>query len=320
MNYGALIFLGVFVTLVSSWCGLVLAPHFQLGRQEPVEIKETGLLYPPARPGLAAQGREVYVANGCAYCHSQQVRQTGTELGVQLKGWGSGTNEVIDAIVKAQSKPDPSAALVVMTNNAVGVVRAVRPDLDGAAALALLEQAPKPLLEKVSLSEASVALRKFDKSGLEVVLAPIKPLGPDIERGWGRRRSVAQDYLRDRPLQLGSQRIGPDLTNFGARQTNALAVLKHLVEPQSVVPGSVMPPYRFLFDKRKLLSGQTPAEGAVLESEGGVDFEYVPRAEAHALTAYLLSLRAEEILPETPMSKPPVAEVAAAPSPDATAK
>ncbi len=320
MNYGALIFLGVFLTLVSSWCGLVLAPHFQLGRQEPVEIKETGLLYPPARPGLAAQGREVYVANGCVYCHSQQVRQSGTELGVQLKGWGSGTNEVIDAILKTQAKPDPSAALVVMTNNAVAVLRKVKPDLAESAALVLIEQVPKPLLEKVSLFEASVAMRKFEKSGLEVVLAPIKPFGPDIDRGWGKRRSVAQDYLRDRPLQLGSQRIGPDLTNFGARQTNALAVLKHLVEPQSIVPGSVMPPYRFLFDKRKLLPGQTPADRSILESEGSVDFEYVPKAEAHALAAYLLSLRAEEILPETPMSKPPVAEIATAPSPDATAK
>src|SRR4051812_7994171 len=40
-------------------------------------------------------------------------------------------------------------------------------------------------------------------------------LGSDLDRGWGRRRSVARDYIFDEPVMLGSQRIGPDLANFG---------------------------------------------------------------------------------------------------------
>ena len=32
MNYGPLLFLGVFFTMVTSWFGVVLVPHLQLGR------------------------------------------------------------------------------------------------------------------------------------------------------------------------------------------------------------------------------------------------------------------------------------------------
>src|SRR4026209_1868625 len=38
--------------------------------------------------------------------------------------------------------------------------------------------------------------------------------GTDVARGWGIRRTVAQDYLHDRPALIGSLRIGPDLANI----------------------------------------------------------------------------------------------------------
>jgi cytochrome c oxidase cbb3-type subunit 2 len=83
-----------------------------------------------------------------------------------------------------------------------------------------------------------------------------KGFGSDFERGWGERRTVAQDYLYDQPVLLGSLRLGPDLANIGARQTNAIWHLTHLYRPKSTSPGSMMPPYAFLFEKRKLPSAQ----------------------------------------------------------------
>ena len=83
MNFGPLIFLGLFVTMAISWCGLILTPQRQLGRQSPALIEETGQLYPSDRPGAAHQGQEVYRANGCYYCHTRQV--TGNDVG----RWGS---------------------------------------------------------------------------------------------------------------------------------------------------------------------------------------------------------------------------------------
>ena len=83
MNHGTLIFLGLLLTFLGSWSGMVLAPQVQIGRQQPdVQLQplnrppaegDVGEIYPQARAGLAAQGREIYQREGCYYCHSQQV-------------------------------------------------------------------------------------------------------------------------------------------------------------------------------------------------------------------------------------------------------
>jgi cytochrome c oxidase cbb3-type subunit 2 len=201
MNSGPLLFLGVLFTLASSFWGLLLVPQLQLGRQEQVSIKPSGEMYPPTRGGQAAQGAAVYRAQGCAECHTQQVRPKGE--------------------------------------------------------------------------------------------------GVDYERGWGRRRSVAQDYIGDYPILLGQQRVGPDLANIGLRSTDVTTHLKHLYNPQLTAPGSMMPPYAFLFEKHKLAPGQQPSPNA-LPADTSPGDEIMPRPEAQALVAYLLSLRADVPLFEAP--------------------
>lgn len=74
MNKLPLIFLGVFLTFASSWVGLVAYPYFALGRMQPLPDEDTGGYFPPSTPGLADAGQKVFAANGCVYCHSQQVR------------------------------------------------------------------------------------------------------------------------------------------------------------------------------------------------------------------------------------------------------
>jgi len=87
MNFGPLIFLGIFFTMSLSWLGLVLGPNLQLGSQQPETNEKTGQLYPQARAGMAVQGAQVYRANGCFYCHSQQVapQNSGYDF---ARGWG----------------------------------------------------------------------------------------------------------------------------------------------------------------------------------------------------------------------------------------
>jgi cytochrome c oxidase cbb3-type subunit 2 len=201
MNYGPLLFLGVFLTVATSWCGLVLIPQLQFGRDQAVKLEETGSFYPPVRPGLAEQGRGVYQANGCIYCHSQQVRPEG--------------------------------------------------------------------------------------------------FGADLARNWGPRRTVPRDYLHDKPVMLGTMRTGPDLTNIGLRQTSGSWHLLHLYNPQITSRGSIMPPFRFLFEKRKIGAKPSP-DALALPKEYAPEpgFEIVPQREARNLVQYLLSLKANAPLPE----------------------
>lgn len=53
------------------------------------------------------------------------------------------------------------------------------------------------------------------------------------------------EYVYDRPFQLGSRRIGPDLQRVGGKYPDAWHY-EHLRDPRSVSTGSVMPPFPWL--------------------------------------------------------------------------
>ena len=73
----------------------------------------------------------------------------------------------------------------------------------------------------------------------------VRFLPPDVRR-WGPP-TQAWETRNDFPQLWGTRRIGPDL----ARETGVRSgdwQLTHLYSPQSVVPGSAMPPFPWLFD------------------------------------------------------------------------
>src|ERR1700741_2098506 len=103
MNYGPLIFLAAFFALAGSWFGFVLTPQMQVGRLQQTNTVPDNVIYPVARPGLAKEGLDVYRANGCAACHSQQVRRTGTEAEVLLTEIGTNRAAVVKAITAGKT-------------------------------------------------------------------------------------------------------------------------------------------------------------------------------------------------------------------------
>jgi cytochrome c oxidase cbb3-type subunit II len=71
----------------------------------------------------------------------------------------------------------------------------------------------------------------------------IRPLRDEVER-YGHY-SLAAESMYDHPFQWGSKRTGPDLARVGGKYSDEWH-RAHLVDPRSVVPESVMPPYAFL--------------------------------------------------------------------------
>lgn len=71
----------------------------------------------------------------------------------------------------------------------------------------------------------------------------IRPMRDEVER-YGHY-SLAAESMYDHPFQWGSKRTGPDLARVGGRYSNEWHV-DHFMDPQSVVPESVMPKYAFL--------------------------------------------------------------------------
>lgn len=91
MNWTFLIAIGVLMTVVASVLGLVILPEIQLVALQPVEVQAADgstELYPQEYTDPAVEaGREVYRAEGCIYCHSQQVRPEGFGSDLE-RGWG----------------------------------------------------------------------------------------------------------------------------------------------------------------------------------------------------------------------------------------
>ncbi len=111
---------------------------------------------------------------------------------------------------------------------------------------------------------------------------------PDESRGWGRP-STPGDYAYDYPHQLGTMRTGPDLFNIGARQPSVDWHLTHLYDPRAVVPGSLMPAHRFLFEE-KTVANERDTVVKLPDGKGPPGKVIVAKPDALALVAYLRAL------------------------------
>jgi cytochrome c oxidase cbb3-type subunit 2 len=167
-----------------------------------------------------------------------------------------------------------------------------------------LEGLPKALLRSSTREAATAAVKTLNATSAKAQLW-ILPIGPDLARGWGLRRTVAEDFLFDPTVMPGSQRVGPDLADVGARQPDANWHLRHLYAPGLEVKGSTMPPYRFLFEKRRIERRPSPEALALPGELGpGAGYELVPKPAAKALVAYLTNLRADAPLFNAPRTLP----------------
>lgn len=87
MNRLPWLFVGILGFFATSWLGLVAYPYLQLGHLRPERSPTTGEPVPPPLTGSAREGARVFAANGCVYCHSQQVRPAWLSTDIE-KGWG----------------------------------------------------------------------------------------------------------------------------------------------------------------------------------------------------------------------------------------
>ncbi|MBU2652723.1 MAG: cbb3-type cytochrome c oxidase subunit II, partial [Bacteroidetes bacterium] len=66
--------------------------------------------------------------------------------------------------------------------------------------------------------------------------------------------SKAGEYVYDHPFLWGSKRTGPDLHRIGGKYPDAWHY-NHMIDPITMSPGSIMPPYPWLAEKRVDFSG-----------------------------------------------------------------
>jgi len=72
----------------------------------------------------------------------------------------------------------------------------------------------------------------------------IRPFKSETDR-YGHY-SLSGEYAYDRPFLWGSKRTGPDLMRVGNYRTTDWHE-NHMKDPEAIVPGSIMPAYRWMF-------------------------------------------------------------------------
>jgi cytochrome c oxidase cbb3-type subunit 2 len=105
----------------------------------------------------------------------------------------------------------------------------------------------------------------------------IRPMRDEVER-YGHY-SLAAESMYDHPFQWGSKRTGPDLARVGGRYSDSWHV-DHMIDPQSVVPESVMPKYAFLMNK--VIDGKYIADKMSTNAIVGVPYTEEMIAQAKA--------------------------------------
>src|SRR5947208_9909707 len=342
------LFLGIFGTFAFSWIGLTVIPTWQIGHLNPESDEEGTDVYPRPQSGMFERGGHVYAANGCVYCHSQQVRADYIADDIERK-WGNRRSAPRDYIFERpvflgkmrmgqdlanigarapapEESPSPAGAA-----SPAGQGAPVSSPPPPAAASPSPAAGSPPPKAPTSPAPAAAASPSPATSPAATSSAP-SPAPP------GQRTGVASPS----PVQManatpgGSSPVAPTAQTPGAPwpiQTAGLPPMYsaawhhvHLYAPRSINLDSNMPAYRFLYEKRRI-AGERSAEALQLSGSDAPPegWEVVPTYDAKCVVAYLMGLNQSHPLKEVrsvggapaPAASPSPAVQAASPAPAA---
>jgi cbb3-type cytochrome oxidase cytochrome c subunit len=286
------LFLGIFGTFAFSWIGLTVIPTWQIGHLSPETDEEGTDIYPRPQSGMFTRGEHVYAANGCIYCHSQQVRADYIADDIERK-WGNRRSAPLDYIFE---RPVFLGKMRMGQDLANIGARAPAPEESPAPAGA-------PQGAAVSSPPSSPASSPATAPAVSPGTSPATAASPNASPPAGQPTGVASPS----PGQManttpgGSSPAAPSAQTPGAPwpiQTVGLPPKYsaawhhvHLYAPRSINPDSNMPSYRFLYEKRRI-AGERSVEALQLSPSDAPPegWEVVPTYDAKCVVAYLMGL------------------------------
>jgi cytochrome c oxidase cbb3-type subunit I/II len=138
----------------------------------------------------------------------------------------------------------------------------------------------------------------------------IRPFRSETER-YGEY-SKSGEYIYDRPFLWGSKRTGPDLMREGGKYSN-MWHYNHMMDPTTMSPGSIMPPYPSMLETEVDLS-ELPAKIKALRTLGTPypeGFEDIAIAEAQKQAKAVAAKLAEEGVKDTGIENKEIAAIIA---------
>ena len=316
------LFLGIFGTFAFSWVGLTVIPNWQIGHLNPQSDEEGTDIYPMPQSGMVTRGARVYAANGCNYCHSQQVRAEYSGADIQRK-WGDRRSAPRDYIFerpallgkmrmgqdlanigarapKEEESPSPAG----------GASPAPQPAAASPGAVASAKAASPP--PATSPSPATAPATSPGAIASKPATSP-SPAGPPPSKSPAAAAAAA-----------GTPAASPSPSAPWPAQTAGLPPMYsaawhhvHLYSPRSINLDSNMPSYRFLYQTRRISDARSSDTLQLTGSDAPPEgWEIVPTYDAKCLVAYMMALNQSHPLKEARSAgASAAASPAASPSP-----
>jgi len=325
------LFLGIFGTLAFSWMGLTVIPNWQIGHLNPQSDEEGTDTYPMPQSGMVERGAHVYAANGCIYCHSQQVRADYSADDIERK-WGDRRSAPRDYIFERpvflgkmrmgqdlanigarapveQESPQPAGAATPAASPAAGAAPSgaspgpgsPSPASSAAASPAAAPTSPAPNASPISKPSTSSSPAGSPAASPSVPRSNEPPASPSAPVAAGASPTPAPPW--------------PEVSTGEPPMYSAAWHHVHLYSPRSINVDSDMPAYRFLYQTRRISDAPSAdalhLTGSDAPREG---WEIVPTFDAKCLVAYLMSLNQSHPLKEVRSAAPAPASPATSPA------
>jgi cbb3-type cytochrome oxidase cytochrome c subunit len=325
------LFLGIFGTFAFSWVGLTVIPNWQIGQLNPQSDEEGTDIYPMPQSGMVTRGARVYAANGCNYCHSQQVRAEYSGADIERK-WGDRRSAPRDYIFerpvflgkmrmgqdlanigarapKEEESPSPTSGASPAPQGAAaspGAVVSAKAGSPPSSAAASPSPASSPAAAAAT-SPGAIASKPPTSPG-PASSPPSKSPATAAAGGTSPAASAS-------PPAAGPP--WPEQTAGLPPMYSAAWHHVHLYSPRSINLDSNMPSYRFLYRARRISAGRSSDALQLTGSDAPPQgWEIVPTFDARCLVSYLMALNQSHPLKDVRSAgAPATASPAASPSP-----
>src|SRR5438270_2971407 len=322
------LFLGIFGTFAFSWIGLTVIPTWQIGHLNPESDEEGTDIYPRPQSGMFDRGEHVYAANGCVYCHTQQVRADYIADDIERK-WGNRRSTPRDYIFdrpvflgKMRMGQDLAniGARAPTPEESPSPAGGASPAPQGAAvssgaAVSAKVASPPP---STAASPGSVASKPPASAASSSSPPPKAPAAAAPGAG------IASPSPGTPAAAAASPGAPPSPGPPWPEQTAGLPPMYsaawhhvHLYSPRSINLDSNMPSYRFLYQSRRISDARSsdalPLTGSDAPPDG---WEIIPTYDAKCLVAYMMALNQSHALKDVRSAgAAPAASPAASPPP-----
>src|SRR5216110_142396 len=314
------LFLGIFGTFAFSWVGLTVIPNWQIGHLNPQSDEEGTDIYPMPQSGMVQQGAHVYAANGCIYCHSEQVRADYAGADIERK-WGDRRSAPRDYIFdrpvllgKARMGQDIANIGARAPAEQESPSPAGSPATQGAAVSSATAASAK-VAGPPPATSASPTTAPATSPGAIASKPPTSPgpAGPPPSKSPAAAAAAAASPAAS---PAPSAPPWPEQTAGLPPMYSAAWHHVHLYSPRSINLDSNMPSYRFLYQARRISdvrsSDALQLTGSDAPPEG---WEIIPTYDAKCLVAYMMALNQSHPLKEVKSAgAAPAASPAASPS------